>query len=161
MLAAIFENFSWSSFTVGAFVSWVFGKIAPVFLKEYLTTKRDKKKAIGVRCNQLCDAVHDITKSAANIFCLDYDREKSVKVKTDYHNIAVLITELNNDLHSFGFSDHQVKSKLIIDFRQAITEKILSPRTDRYNADDLVVLNIYDKSNALINCLREINRHVS
>lgn len=161
MIAALFDSFSWSSFTIGALASWIFGKIAPVFLKEHLANRREKKKTITNRCDELCDAIHGITQDAANCFCLDYDREKSNKIRNEYHRISILINELNQDLNSFKLLEHQIPSKNIIDFRQAVTERILTPRSQRYHVDDVIVLNIYEKSAVLISLLRGISRSIS
>lgn len=161
MLEYFSSNFSLGSFTLGAVLSWILGKVLPIFLKEILDGKREKRKTIVSRSNELCDAIHEITKNAVNFYCLDFDRQKAVQIKADYHNISLLLKELNNDLNTFGSSTYQVQSKIIIDFRQAVTDKIFALRDYRYNADDPIVVNIYDKSTDLIGCLRAITRSVS
>ena len=158
MTSEIFDGFSIGSFTFGAISSWLLGKIIPIHYKEHLANKKDKKKAIANRSSEVCDAVHEIVKKSVHAFCTDFDREVSLKIKTDYHDFSVLINELNNDLKSFGFLDHHVSSSLIINFRQAITGQILVQRTGKYNIDDPLVVNIYEKSESLISTLRQINR---
>lgn len=151
----------WSGLTVGAVGAFILNKLLPIILKAHFDAKKDRKKIIVERSNKLCDDVHKLVKAAISCYCLDYDREVSVSIRADFQSVSKLVNELNKDLGAAGFENMQIEPRIIVDLRQAITGKLFEIRSERYNYSDIEIVHIDEKSDLLLERLREISRQIS
>lgn len=145
---------------VGAVGGWFFGKIIPLLLKHWLSTKSERKKAAIIRCDAVSDSAHKILKQAAIVYCGKYDLAKSLQLKTDFKEFAILIKELNNDLIFIGKSELVVDNSLIIDFRQKITGNAFSLREDVYLYTDPLINDIESVGERVVEKFRNISREL-
>jgi len=131
-----------------------------MLIKHWLLTKSERKKAAIMRCDAVSDSAHKIMKQAAVVYCSKYELAKSLQLKADFGEFAMLIKELNNDLIFIGKSELIVDNSLIIDFRQKITGNVFSLREDVYLYTDPLIHHIESIGARVVEKLRNISREL-